>query len=36
MTSGSQKRKTTARIAVNCTPEQKARIVARQEGPRRV
>ena len=27
--SGSQKRKTTARIAVNCTPEQKAKIVAR-------
>lgn len=29
MSSGSQKRKTTARIAVNCTPEQKASIVAR-------
>ena len=27
MTSGSQKRKTTARIAVNCTPDQKAAIM---------
>ena len=29
MSSGSQKRKLTARIAVNCTPKQKATIVAK-------
>jgi hypothetical protein len=29
MSSGSQKRKLTARIAVNCTPKQKAGIVAK-------
>ena len=29
MSSGSQKRKVTARIAVNCTPEQKAAIAAK-------
>lgn len=31
MTSGSQKRKTSARIAVNCTPAQKAKIVTRAD-----
>jgi hypothetical protein len=31
MTSGSQKRKVTARIAVNCTPEQKAAIAKKTD-----